>query len=284
MAKDSWSPTAEQIKTALATHHSKDVFVDECKNGPTWTTTGLARMDAWVLCRTWSPMTIIGYEIKVSRADFEQDQKWTAYLPLCHAFYFACPAGLIRSTDLPKGVGLKWYSKAGNIHTKLRAERHEPDPEKLNQLLIYVLMCRSKITKEPQREEPDHLAAIKEIVETAEKKKELASIVSGHIQMRYVEMMKQVQEARWKEEAAQRFREQLAQIGISWDPEKNSWDRNEQVSRQIQELRKDLLDRWDLAEISTLGDRLTKFATKMEALQERLKVEAGLVKPAPVDG
>jgi hypothetical protein len=241
-------------------------------------------MDAWVLCRTWSPMTTVGYEIKVSRADFEQDQKWTSYLPLCHAFYFACPAGLIRSTDLPKGVGLKWYSKSGNIHTKLRAERHEPDPEKLAQLLIYVIMCRARITKEPQREEPDHLECIKGIIETAEKKKELSSYVSGHVQRQYAEMKKQVQEARWKEEAAQRFREQLAQIGISWDPEKNSWDRNEQVSRQIQELRKDLLDRWDLAEISTLGDRLTKFATKMEALQERLKVEAGLVKPAPVDG
>jgi hypothetical protein len=96
----------------------KDVFITECKNGETWGARDLYKLDAWVLKRTYSPLTTIGYEIKVSRSDFENDQKWTNYIDLCHEFFFVCPGGLIRATDLPSSVGLIWVSSTGNLHIK----------------------------------------------------------------------------------------------------------------------------------------------------------------------
>jgi len=68
--------TSGDILKLLASKHAGDVLVDECKNGQSWGR-NLLKMDAWVLRRTWSPLTTIGYEIKVSRQDFEADQKWT---------------------------------------------------------------------------------------------------------------------------------------------------------------------------------------------------------------
>ena len=35
--------TASDIRSALYTHHSKDVFIEECKNGPTWSSNGLTK-------------------------------------------------------------------------------------------------------------------------------------------------------------------------------------------------------------------------------------------------
>jgi hypothetical protein len=266
-----WNPTAQDIKQALSRHHSKDVFVDECKNGPTWVTSGLAQLDAWVLRRSWSPVATIGYEIKISRADFEQDQKWPSYLPLCHVFYFVCPAGLIKSTDLPKGVGLKWYSRAGNIHTKLHADRHEPDPEKLLQLFYYLVMCRSQIVKDPGWHEPDHLQTIRDIVASAEARQELASIVGAHVQSRHTEMLKRVRAAEIMEREARDFADRLATLGIHWDPAAQEWSHTEEVRHQIGELVKGSLDDYQLSDIKRFGGRMIEFSDKMKELKQKLR-------------
>ena len=86
--------TANKIQSLLAVKHSKDIFVPECKDGPTHTADHL-RMDAWVMKRSWVRPLSIGYEIKISRQDFLNDQKWHSYLNYCNEFYFVCPAGLI---------------------------------------------------------------------------------------------------------------------------------------------------------------------------------------------
>jgi|GEM_PF-2676143 len=269
-----WPPTALDIKGALARHHTKDVFVDECKNGPTWSSTGLALLDAWALLRTWSPLTAIGYEVKVSRADFEKDQKWPQYLPLCHAFYFVSPPSIIKSVDLPKGIGLKYITKSGTIHTKLRAERHEPDAEKFTLLLCYVVMCRTQIVKDTMKAPtPDRLTLIRTWVEDADRRKELAPVVSKHLQERFAEMQKEVLEARNMKSQAQRFAEELAMLGITWNPNDNTWSHNSEVSQQIRQLRADTMDIWDLQGIASLGRHMAEFATRMIELREKLKSE-----------
>ena len=80
------------ILDKLKAKHTDDVFVAECKNGPTHTASH-RRLDAWVMKKSWSPITMLGYEIKQSRSDFLQDNKWQAYLPCCHQLYFVCPKG-----------------------------------------------------------------------------------------------------------------------------------------------------------------------------------------------
>ena len=269
-----WPPTAQDIKTALATHHSKDIFVDECKNGPTWSSAGLAKLDAWALLRTWSPLTTIGYEIKVSRADFEHDQKWPQYLPLCHAFYFVSPPSIIKAVDLPKGIGLKYITKSGTIHTKLRAERHEPDPDKFTLLLCYVVMCRTVIAKDTiNKPPPDRLTQIKEWVKQADDRKELAVIVAKHLHTQFEDMRKQVIEAGNMKNQAQRFAEELAMLGITWNPNEKSWSHNSEVSQQIRQLRADTMDTWDLQGMASLGKHMAEFAERMIKLREKLKAD-----------
>ena len=65
-------------------------------------------LDGMAFTQEYANMRTIGYEIKVSRADFLQDKKWPDYLPVCNSFYFVCPPGIIIPSDLPTEIGLIW--------------------------------------------------------------------------------------------------------------------------------------------------------------------------------
>lgn len=101
-------------------------------------------MDAWALLKTWSPLTAIGYEIKVDRSDFLRDRKWEGYLPVCHELYFACPAKLIAPDELPQDVGPLWLT-GSRLVTKRKAVRRTPDHKALVGLMAYVLMSRTRV-------------------------------------------------------------------------------------------------------------------------------------------
>lgn len=256
--------TASQVLALLEAKHLKDVFISECKNGETWNTKGLLKLDAWVLQRTYSPLTTIGYEIKCTRADFEQDQKWINYLDLCHLFYFVCPAGLIRSVDIPSSVGLIWVSTTGKLHTKKKAVRQKPDTEKLNSLLIYALMSRSKIVSsmnEINREEPrDRLQTLRDTVERAKERNELAYFIKGHIKETLDETNRKDKEFINREYALTQFEERLARLGITWDSKNNDWTNRVRVENEITLLGKQI-DDTTLRNIEMAGQQLTNLAS-----------------------
>jgi len=138
--------SAPTIIRLLREKHSSDVFVDECKDGPTWAGTH-SRMDAWVMPRSWTKPETTGYEIKVSRSDFLRDDKWPGYLPLCHRFYFVAPPDVIQLAEVPVEAGLMVTTKNGTrLLTKKKAPtRNVEIPESLWR---YVLMCRVRVTSE----------------------------------------------------------------------------------------------------------------------------------------
>jgi len=146
------SMTAQQLLELLREKHSKDVFVPECKDGPT-TTAQHTRLDAWVMPRSWRHPATTGYEIKVSRRDFLADTKWPAYLDLCHCFYFVAAPGVIQLNEVPEQAGLLVASSTGTkLFTKKKAPMREVQiPE---DLWRYVLMCRARITREHEPEAP----------------------------------------------------------------------------------------------------------------------------------
>ena len=259
--------TSGQILSLLRDRHSKDVMVPECKNGETWGARDLLKLDAWVLRRSYSPLTTIGYEIKTSRQDFERDQKWTGYLDLCHQFYFVCPAGLIRATDLPQRVGIIWVSKSGTLRAKRKAERVNPDMEKLNRLLLYVLMARSDIVDsmyDRGREPPkDRLQQLRETVEGANEKNELAYFIKGHVQQIYSDTLKKSQELKYREDTIKKFEERLALLGITWDSTQESWQDNSRVESEIDLLKK-RIDYRTLEAIKRMGQNLTSVAEMIE--------------------
>lgn len=259
--------TAKDIETILAERYKKDVFIPQCKNGETWGARDLLKLDGWVLLRTYSPLTTIGLEIKISRQDFENDQKWTNYLDLCHLFYFVCPAGLIRATDLPSDVGIMWVSRSGKINIKHPAKRHEPNTEKLNRLLIYVLMARSIIVSdmtETNKEPPKSKHELyKEWIKNAEEKKQLALMVKGHIRKAYYELEKREENISQRFNLIEDFKKQLSKIGIVWDTDKQFWEMRGDFYKQLELLDKNIDD--------GMLNRMQSIARELTNLEQDIK-------------
>lgn len=137
---------AHKLLGLLATKHAGDVFIPECKTGPSYCG-GMFRMDAWAMARSWAKMCCTGYEIKVSRQDFLHDDKWQAYLPYCNALYFVAPPGIIQTDEVPEDVGLMVSSTtAANLFTKKKAPFR--NIQIADDVFRYVLMWRAKITRE----------------------------------------------------------------------------------------------------------------------------------------
>jgi len=141
---------ADFIKKLLRTRHvnNEDVFIEECKVGASG---GMGmdnhcyRLDAWAMKKSWTNPTTWGYEIKVSRGDFLNDNKWQNYLPYCSDFYFVCPNGLIDKSELPQEVGLIAVH-GERLYTKKKAVRRNiVIPEGLYR---YILMNRVAVTRE----------------------------------------------------------------------------------------------------------------------------------------
>lgn len=257
---------ADKISNLLAEKHSQDVFISECKNGETWGARDLVKLDAWVLVRTYSPLTMIGYEIKCSRQDFENDQKWVNYLDLCHLFYFVCPAGLIRSIDIPSRVGLIWVSSTGKLHTKKKAERVDPNVEKLNRLFVYVLMSRSRITanmNDRGEEKIDNLTLLREATERANERKELAYFVRGHLKDIEATLKKKETDLTYRENYVNDFEKRLAKLGITWDSKASNWQEKDRVDNEI-DLLKSRIDYRTLEDMKRLSELLSNTTKEID--------------------
>lgn len=260
--------SADHILQLIQARHSGDVVVPQCKNGQTWGKRDLLKMDAWVLCRSYSPLRTIGYEIKVSRQDFERDQKWTGYLDLCHEFYFVCPGGLIRAIDLPQRVGIVWASKE-KLFTKRKAEYVEPDITKLTNLLIYIVMARSQIVANmydrDATPQPSKLESLRNYIELAEQKKELAYFVKGHVRRIYDEVMSKHRTLQSREGNIANFKAALEKLGIIWNPEGNFWTDNMKVENAIRELKKGI-NEYTVRDMRNLARSLTTVADSLEKI------------------
>lgn len=144
---------AHEIKKGLASKHSDEFFMTEVKNGPTWSARKgeLLQLDGLAIKKSWTKPCITGYEVKVLRNDFLNDEKWPAYMEYCHRFYFACPKGLIQPEELPDDVGLVWYdssyNSAGNLYTRRKALFR--NIEISQEMLYYIIICRLKNDRHP---------------------------------------------------------------------------------------------------------------------------------------
>lgn len=138
--------TAYTVNQALQEKHRKDVFISECKTGPTVMGSHV-RFDVLVMTKSWAHPAVIGYEIKVTRQDFQRDTKWHDYLPYCNEFYFVCPPDIIKPNEVSDDVGLYWTTGSGTkVYQKKKAKyRNVQIPDSLWR---YILMWRAKIGDE----------------------------------------------------------------------------------------------------------------------------------------
>jgi hypothetical protein len=132
---------SSQIKKLLAIKHSGVVGIEECPMGQ-----GSGYFDFWAMDKSWAHPLITGYEIKVSRGDFIGDNKFPKYLKFCNQFYFVCPWGMIKESEVPQDCGLMYVARTGTkLIKKVKAPYRQVDEAKLNRLFKAVLMNRVKI-------------------------------------------------------------------------------------------------------------------------------------------
>lgn len=207
--------TGRAIESLLAEKHAADVFVRQCKNGPTGT--GLGVMDAWVMAKSWAHPSVIVYEIKTSRQDFLKDQKWPNYLPYCNLFYFVCQWKLIDPSEVGSSAGLLYASNnLSRLYIKKKAPYREVTaPESV---FRYILMARAKIDVERNHAGIDYWRDW--LAQTREEKK-IGRQVSREIRklagVRIEEAREELRRMQERLESYQAVQEILREVGI--DPE-----------------------------------------------------------------
>lgn len=246
--------TADTITALLADRHAKDVFVPECKDGPT-VYGGHLRMDAWALAKSWANPKVTAYEIKIGRGDFLQDDKWPGYLPLCNEFYFVCPAGLIAKDEVPPEVGLLYVSaNGGRLFAKKKAQfRNVVVPENVYR---YILMFRAKVTRERIDDCRSKQDEWEEWLKQKEYGRELGRKVSKGLQKTIEERIERVEKENRRlidlHSGYQEVSDFLQRIGL--DPN-SRWDAQE---RRVK------------AKLQVLGGQAEHIATEIERITDRL--------------
>ena len=220
--------TSAEIIRLLAAKHSSDVFVPECKDGPTHTARHL-RMDAWVMPKSWVRPAVTAYEVKVSRADFLKDDKWPGYLPLCNAFYFVAPTGVMDPAELPPDAGLMLVSKTGSrIFTKKRAPvRDVTIPE---EVFRYILMCRATIGDDRREAPSDRLAYWRQWLEQKTESRHLGHRVGVRVREMINETESENRNLRSEIEKLEKIRDIVAEIGIE---DVGQWGTLREVERKV---------------------------------------------------
>ncbi len=253
--------TAHQVLKLLAAKHSKDIFVPECKTGPTQVGHH-QRLDAWAMPRSWVNHTTIGYEIKVSRQDFLGDKKWRGYLEFCHQFYFVCPPGIIEPSELDEGIGLLVTSKNGTrLYTKRKAAFRDiqiPTP-----LWIYILMCRVTIEREYNYENRDQIEFWRNWLEKKGKYKDVGYRVSSRLRELFRQKVDLVQS---ENEKLRRSIDNLQEIKTFCDTNRISYDGLGSRRWELEKMIDQTNGKQTLSEARRLIKTLTEFALQMETL------------------
>lgn len=214
--------TAKHILALLEGKHGSEVFIPECKDGPS-AESSHRRLDAWVFKKTWSPVTTIGYEIKVARNDFLRDDKWPDYLDLCHQFYFVCPKGLIAPEEIPPEAGLL-YATGKRLYTKKKApHRVLIDNDRLMVLLFYVLMCRTQVTPSDRQPMARGLAYWEAWLADKEHRRKVGYTVRGEIATAYNEARRAEQEAKNRLGRYTHLEKRLEELEVANDQYLSDW-------------------------------------------------------------
>ena len=138
--------TEATITKLLLNRHSKDVCVSQCKSGQSWSSEKVKIFDLFTMKRSYSNWCCCIFEIKITRNDFLQDDKWQTYLPYCNEFSFVAPPGIIDPAEVPADAGLLLSSKNG---TRLYCKKKAPhrNVEIPDSVFNYILMSRTRIVE-----------------------------------------------------------------------------------------------------------------------------------------
>ena len=262
--------TSHEVLDLLATRHSKDVFVPECKDGPTQYVENYSRLDAWVMPRSWAHPACTGYEIKVSRSDFLGDEKWTDYLPLCNRLYFVAPAGVIEKGEIPEPCGLLRVTKnAKRLMTVKRAPfRQVQIPE---DLWRYILMCRTQITPPNMNSTQSPVDYWRGWLRQKVEDREFGRLVSQEIRRTFRERVAGVERTQARQDEEMRPLREAKQLLDEMGITAGLWHSHEALKKQILDAFRASIPpslKWDLDHLEKELQRFRKRVTEFEAEQE----------------
>ena len=211
--------TAGQIIEALALKHAKDIFVPQCKTGPSiGSGNSLRVMDAWTIQKSWAHTRATCYEVKVSRSDFLADEKWKDYLPYCNKLYFACPPHLIEPGEVSGEAGLRWVWQRRVVTKKKAPHRDVTVPA---DVLLYILMWRAEVVEEGVGQSPREFW--QHWLERGQADKELGYKVSRRIRELLDEARGQARQAQECVEGYKELQARLQEMGLREDEPFSSW-------------------------------------------------------------
>lgn len=256
------------ILKLLATKHAEDVFVPECKDGPSHGS--MVKLDAWAMVKSWAKPCATGYEIKVSRSDFLRDKKWPAYLPMCNELYFVCPPNVIKPEECPEPCGLMYVASTGNrLFTKKRAPWREVTiPE---EVFRYILMCRVRIIASDfngSSEQSSREARTKywrQWLEDRKASKKLGYSVSEHIARHVDDVEREIELLRTKHKNYDDIRQVLVECG--WGPNSEQWITGQNFKDRIERMKNDIPDGL-CGSLRQLQASITQTLNRIESLQK----------------
>jgi hypothetical protein len=254
--------TSTQILQLLADKHASDVFVPECKNGPTQGAKHF-RMDAWAMARSWAHPKLTAYEIKVSRADFLKDRKWHEYLACCNEFYFVAPKGLIKLDELHEGVGLVEVAANNKcLRTIQKARYREIDFP--STVFAYIVMCRSGIrndrgvSDDPMLIRQERVEYWERWLQTSKDASEIGYRVSERVAKYIREVEAQNRKLEGLMKAYEVHREQLRSIGLNPDSE---WASH--LNQKINQARSSI-PAWMIGSLERMEQDVRRIRTELE--------------------
>lgn len=242
----------------LRVRHRDDIFATEVPEGSKHRDGGSGRgyLDAWAAKKSWSQNMTFGYEIKVTRRDFMQDEKWHNYRGCCDQFYFVCPWGLIDPQETGEGVGVLWATKTGTqLRMKRKAETKEADPVRLFNVYKSLLMRAHGGMSEASIPNVEYW---REWLSTKEDSREIGHRVSRALQKKYSDEVTRVERENMRlkkqNEQLDEVKEILADLGVS----AGGYDPRNEIKRAMA-----LIPRHMILDLRQTADNLEKFTEKM---------------------
>lgn len=206
---------------------------------------------------------MIGYEIKCTTADWRRDDKIHDYMPLCHLLYIVAPKGVVPPDELPAGVGLlEPVGGAGRLQTRRKATRREVALPA--ELLVYVLMCRTKITREQVQPEDRNWRReeLREWVEGKRERQHLATAVSAKIREAYMLLDERIRNEKYRHDELENVRRRITELGFDVSRPVSEWE----VKRRIEAMNR-TVDGHTLNQLRTVASTISKLADALERLR-----------------
>ena len=208
-----------KILARLCDYHTAmgDLFYTGVKNGATYNKRvgQLKIIDGLAVKPSWANQMVTGYEVKSTRGDFRQDEKWHSYISnkMCNKIYIAAVPGIVKKGELPDGVGLveigdksiKWTKRASILNVEI-------DP-KIWQYIVYSRMPSDEC---PFHSKINKIAHFEEWVKAHEEGKRVANLVSHMLDYKINSAVKMTSHDEERQNRANAFMDLCRCAGINY--------------------------------------------------------------------